>query len=238
MRRRAAGRIVLATVGGAITLAGVIAAGIGGLLMTELRGGDSLRTGAERVEVPGCSTVVMEIADARVDAGQIERFKPLDDLSLPLLTIRPIGTSTAPWLIGSASQGAVEQQLLGARYCLVEVADGAWSATAVVPQEGSEDPQFSGVTGWWATASTGGVVALPLPDRGTSVVVSGSSESSLTAVEVAGELEISGAQNIGLVALVGGVMTAVLGVLMLLISIHGLRTKGRHEGTAARGMSS
>lgn len=238
MTWRAALRIVLAATGGVTFLVGAVAAGTGALLTTGLHGGDSLRTEAERVEVPGCSTVIMEIADARVDAGQLERFEGIDDRAEPLLTIRPIGTSQEPWLIGSADQRVVERQLLGARYCLLEVADGAWSATSVVPQEGSPDPQFSGVTGWWATASSGGAVAIPLPDPGSSVVVSGSSESSLTALEIVGELEMSGVGNFGWIALIGGLMTALLGVLMLLVSILGLRSKGRHEGTTASGMPS
>ena len=238
MTRRTAGRIVLTAIGCAAIITGVLAAVLGSLLMTGLRGEDSLRTGAERIELPGCSTVIMEIADARVDAGEIERFDPIVDRSQPLLTIRPIGTSADPWLIGSADQRAVEQRLLGARYCLVEVADGAWSATSVVPQEGSPDPQFSGVTGLWATASGGAAVALPVPQAGSSVVVSGSSDSSLTALAVAGELEVPGAGNIGLIALIGGVVTTVLGAVMVLISILALRTRGRHEVASASGLPS
>lgn len=231
MTPRSAGRIVLAGIGGVALLAGAVAVGVGALLTTDLDGKDSLRTEADRIEVQGCSTVIMEIAGARVDAGQLERFEPISDRSQPLLNVRPFGTSGGPWLIGSADQEAVEQQLLGARYCLVEVAQGAWSSTAVVPQMDSPDPEFSGVAGLWATASSGEAVALPLPEPGSSVVVSGSSDSSLTALEVVGELEIAGAGNFGLITLIGGVMTALLGVLMVLISIFGLRTKGRHEGS-------
>lgn len=229
MTRRSAGRIVLGAIGGAAVLAGVFVVIIGGYLSMGLHGGDSLRTEAARIEVPGCSTVIMEIADIRVEVGELERIEPLEKRARPLLSIRPIGTSDEPWLIGSADQRSVEQKLLGARYCLVEASDGAWSSTSVVPQDGSPDPQFSGIFGLWATAPSGGSVAMPLPKPGVSVVVSGASESSLSALEVAGELEISGAGDIGVITLIGGVVTTSLGALLLVISILGLRTKGRHE---------
>jgi thymidine phosphorylase len=115
-----------------LILGGVLAAAFGGWVTATLQGDDSLRTAPQLIEVPGCSTVVMEIADARVDAGQLDRIEVITNRSESFLSIRVNGSSAHDWLIGTADQRQVEEQLLGARYCLVEVANGAGLATTAL----------------------------------------------------------------------------------------------------------
>lgn len=232
MTKRTIGRVVLFSVGGLMIAAGATAAIAGAVVNGSVGSDDSLLTSPQIVQTAGCSTVVMEIADIRVDGGDLQDFAPLDERATPALTLRPTGTSEEPWLVGSADQQVIEQQLLGARYCLVEASNGAWSTTSNAIQADSPDPVFSGTPGRWASIASGETVALPLPDSGTSIVISGSDDSSLTTIEVRGQLQIQGASQLAWLALVGGLSTAGLGVALVLVAAFGLRRKGRHEGSA------
>lgn len=234
---RTATRLLLGFAGGVLMLIGGTAAVLGGWITATLSGHDSLRTAPQVIDASGCSTVVMEIADARVDAGELGRIEPVTNRSQSLFTVRINGETPEPWLVGVADQQVVEQRLLGARYCLVESTDGGWTTTFIAVEPDALDAQFSGVPGRWAAATNGEAVALPVPESGSSVVISGSGESTLDALEVVGELEITGASAAGWVALIGGIATVVLGVGLLLISIFGLRSKGRHEGDEGSALS-
>jgi hypothetical protein len=82
------------------------------------------------------------------------------------------------------------------------------------------------------------VVVVPLPRPGSSIVISGSEDSLLATVQVVGEFEIEGASRIGLVGLIGGIIAALVGIALVLLGTLGLRSKGRHEGTAQHGSTS
>lgn len=230
-------RVLLGFAGAVLLLVGGTAAGLGGWISATLTGQDSLRTTPESIDASGCSTVVMEIADVRVDAGELARIEPIADRSQSFFTVRVDAETTEPLLVGVADQQDVEQRLLGARYCLVESVDSGWEVTSIQVDPDAPDAQFTGVTGLWASAMSGEAVALPLPELGSSVVISGSDDSSVASLEVAGELDIAGASTVGWTALVGGAATAVLGIGLLLVSILGLRSKGRHEGRTEAGPS-
>ncbi len=236
--RRTAARVVLGFAGSVLVLAGVLAAAFGGWITATLQGHDSFRTVPQLIQVPGCSTVVMEIADARVDAGQLDGIEVVTNRSESLLSIRVNGISPNGWLVGTADQQRVEEQLLGARYCLVEVANGAWASSSIAFDSGAPDANFTGIPGRWATPTNDEAVVVPLPGPGLSIVISGSEESSLSTVEVVGELEIEGASQAGLVALIGGIITILLGIALVLFAILGLRSKGRHENDGQQGSTS
>lgn len=226
-------RIVLGLLGSALVLIGVGAAAAGGWITATLGSQDSLRSTPQVIDVPGCSTVLMEIADAQVDIDQLEALGDLDPLAGrtdALLTIGVAGDAAAPWLVGIADQQEVEGRLLGARYCVVEVNDGAWSFSSIAVEPDAPDVNFSGLPGLWAKAGNGESVAVPLPTAGESLVVSGSSGSALSTIEIAGEYRIQGASDVGMIALIAGVITVVLGVGALIVSIAVLRNRGQHEG--------
>lgn len=232
MTKRTIGRVVLFIAGGLMIAVGAGATIAGAVVNASVGSDDSLHTSPQVIQTPSCSTVVMEIADIRIDAGELENFAPLSERATASLTVRPMGSSAEPWLVGSADQQAIEQQLLGARYCLVEATDGAWSTTSIAIQADSPDPIFSGIPGRWASIASGETVALPVPESGTSIVISGSDESSLTTIEVRGQLQIQGVSQLGWIALVGGVITAIVGLALVIVAALGLRNKGRHEGSA------
>ena len=234
---RKVARVILALAGAVLLVLGSAVAALGGWISATLTGPDSLRTAPEVVDASGCSTVIMEIADVRVDTGELNRIEPIADRSQSLLTIRVNSETAEPWLVGMADQRDVEQRLLGARYCLVEATDDGWKVTSIAVTPDAPDAQFTGVAGRWATAASGEAVALPLPEVGSSVVISGSNESTVESLEVAGELEITGASTVALVALIGGIATAAVGIGLLLVSILGLRSRGRHEGSTEAGPS-
>lgn len=233
MTKRTIVRIILFVVGGLMIVIGAVATAAGALVNETVGSDDSLRTSPQIIQVPGCSTVVMEIADIRVESGELGRLAQLEERSTPLVTLRPTGISQEPWLVGSADQQAIEQQLLGTRYCLVEAAGGAWSSTSIEVQADSPDPVFSGVPGRWAYVGSGLAVALPIPESGSSIVISGTDESSLDTVEVVGQLQIEGASQLAWIALFAGLTTAVLGAVLVIVAAVGLRSKGRHEGPAS-----
>lgn len=240
---RKVARVLVALAGAVLLVLGGAVAALGGWISTTLAGPDSLRTTPETIDTSGCSTVVMEIADVRVDAGELSRIEPIAERSQSLFTIRvnaqPPDTNadSNPFLVGVADQQDVEQRLLGARYCLVESAGSGWKVTSIAVTPDAPDAQFSGVLGRWATSASGETVALPLPAVGSSVVISGSDESFVESLEVSGELEITGASTVGLGAFVGGIATVVVGIGLLMISILGLRSRGRHEGSTEAGPS-
>lgn len=240
MRRRAV-RVLLGFVGAVLLALGGAVAIPGGWVLATLTGPDSLRTAPETIDASGCSTVVMEIADVRVDTGNLTRFEPIAERSQTNFTVRVnAGTADAdadtnPFLVGVADQQDVEQRLLGARFCLVESTQGGWMVTPIAVSPDAPDAQFTGVAGLWATAASAEAVALPLPEAGSSVVISGTDELTVESIDVSGELQITGASTLGLVAFVGGIATAAVGIVLLLVSILGLRSKGRHEGHTETG---
>lgn len=238
---RTVARVILAILGSIAVLVGTVAAAGGSLVLSTVGDNDGLSTVPQVVEVAGCSTVLMEISDARVQFDQLEAlddFDPLADRSSESFVVTANGATQEPWLIGVTNQQEVEKRLLGSRYCLVEVRDNAWSSVAISLSDESPDVVFDSVPGLWAFAASGEAVSLPVPQEGSTVVISGADDSSLSTVVVSGVYAINGASQVGMIALIGGAVTIVLGVLLLILSLYILRTKGRHEGVPERASGS
>lgn len=223
--------------GAALIVMGAGVAAVGGVVTTTLAGSDSLRTTAQTIEIPGCSSAIMEISDVRVDAGELDRIGAIADRSQATLSVTVRGDSMGSWLVGIADQRQVEDRLLGARYCLVEGTDAGWAATPITVAPDAPDARFSGVPGVWATVPDGQTVELPIPQSGSTVVVSGSDESSLDRLEVVGIWQVPGASSAGWIALTAGLITVAIGVGLLMLSIVGLRQRGRHEDAVPTGSS-
>lgn len=230
-------RVILAILGSIGLVVGTFAVAGGGLLLATVGTENGLSTASQEVDVDGCSTVLMEIAAARVQVEQFEAFNdfdPLSDRFSSSFVVTANGTTQEPWLIGVTDQVRVEERLLGTRYCLVEVRDNAWSSVAIAPSDDAPDVVFDSVPGLWASAASGESVSLPVPGPGSTVVISGTDDSTLSSVVVTGVYAIDGASQVGLIALIGGGVTLLLGVLLLIVSLYVLRAKGRHEGTSEK----
>lgn len=229
---RTGARVTMGVVGVLAVVCGTTGVVVGALVGVSMTGTDAWRSAAQVIDVPGCSTAVMEIAEAHVDAPQLEPVRaiaPLRDRTQARLIVTAQGTGEQPWLIGVADQRAIESRLLGARYCLVEARAGSWTSTPVEVAAGAPDVRIDGIAGEWAISQSGRPVALPVPTFGSSVVVSGSDNSSLSTMSIAGEVIVEGGSDAGLISLLGGTVTFVLGVILLVVSIHTLRNHGEHE---------
>lgn len=227
-------RVILAILGSVGVVVGAFMAAGGGLLLATVGNQDELSTAPQEIDVAGCSTVVMEIANASVQVNEFEAFDdfdPLTDRFSSSVVVTANGTTQEPWLVGVTDQQRVEERLLGTRYCLVEVRDGAWSSVSIAPSDDAPDVVFDSVPGLWAFAASGEGVSLPVPQQGSTVVISGGNDSSLASVVITGIYSIDGASQVGMVAIIGGGVTILLGVALLIVSIYVLRVKGRHEGT-------
>lgn len=225
-------RIMLSVAAALALLLGGASAGLGIWIPTVLDGRDVVMTSPQTIDIPECSTTIIEIADVRVD---IDLLDVADVVQLPerittSMLLRVDGSTEGDWLVGLADQQAVESRLLGARYCLAQFGEAGWSTISVAVEPGAPDARFDGLAGAWARVTDGGTVALPIPATGSSLVVTGSDDSELTTVAAVGEVRIEGASATATVALLGGVITIGIGVALLLISLIGLRRRGDHEG--------
>lgn len=220
-------RVMLAAFGLLCVLIGAAGVAIGLLASATVTDAGSIRTEGQTIEAPGCATLLVELATARIDAGAWGRVPLVERRSA--LTITPSGSTAVPWLVGSADRRDVEARLLGARYCLAERVDSTWSVSSIAVGESDPDVRLDGVPGLWATVRDGQQVQLPVPSAPTTVVISGDDASSLTNVKVAGEVKFPGSAQVARIALLGGIGTSGLGVVMLVVSFAGLRRKGRHE---------
>lgn len=229
---RTIARWVIAVVGViAIAVGAAVAAGSAWVQST-LDSRDSLTSVPQRISASGCQTLLVEVSDAGVSAEDLEGFAPIADRSEETLSI---SVSDVPGgvLIGLADSGAVESRLLGARYCVAQAGSDGWSAEAVEPAADSPDVDFAGVSGLWARPASGEAVVVPLPGPGDTLVISADGPASVDEVQLVGRYRIVGAGEAATIALFGGIGTAVLGLLLLLVSVFGLRSRGRHEAGAA-----
>ncbi len=227
---RSLARIILSLLAVLAMVIGAAAVGLGLWINATLDGRDLLRTEAQTIELPGCSTAIIEIADVRFDIGELADVPQLVQRVNTSVSLRVDGADARSWLVGVGDQKAVESRLLGARYCLAEFGDDGWASRAIAVEPEAPDALFDGVAGLWALVPNGQSVALPVPEAGSTIVVSGSDDSTLTEVTVVGDLRIDGASDTANVAVVGGFVTFVLGVALLVVSLVALRRRGNHEG--------
>lgn len=220
-------RVTLTALGLSCVAIGAAGIAIGLLANASFSQAGVIRTQGQLIEAPGCATLLMELATASIDDGGWGQVPLLEPRTA--VTITPSGSTAVPWLVGAADRPDVEARLLGARYCLAERIDSTWSVSSIAVGDRDPDVRLDGVPGLWATVRDGQRVELPVPSASTTVVISGDDASSLSSVEVAGEVQFAGSAHVARIALLGGVGTSVLGLMLLVVSIAGLRRKGRHE---------
>lgn len=225
-------RVLLAAVGVALVVLGAGATVAVALANSTLTSAGAIRSAGQSIDVPGCATLIVELATAQVDPGRWGDVPLVEQRSV--LTITPSGSSEVPWLVGAAGGQDIEQRLLGSRYCLAERMTSGWSVSSIAVADDDPDVRLDGVQGLWARVGDGQGAEFPVPLAGTTLVVTGDDASMLTAVEMVGEVRFEGGEQIAKIALFGGIGTAVLGLMMVVISIFALRRKGVHEGRSAQ----
>lgn len=188
-----------------------------------------LSTQREVVSVPGCSTVLIELADVVIDPGEVAGVPSISERSQSVFIVEPTGDAPNGWWVGTVESPSIEDRLLGARYCIASSSDGAWSTTSIAVEEGSPDVSVDDIDGRWALADSGESVILPVPDPGETVIVSGSDGNQLESVALGAEYRIADGSTLGLIGLMGGSLTTLVGLLVLVIATWGLRRRGRHE---------
>jgi len=229
-------RIVLALIGTLLILAGVGSAAATWWVERQLTvnaGRWVLQTPPEVIASDGCSVVLVEVSSVELDPGDIDTFDPVASRSETVFTVSAEGTSANGWLVGTTASAPVEDRLLGARYCVAQNQGPAWAVTSIEVEKDSPILSIDGLTGVWANAADGEKVILPVPSAGETIVVSGGRGSDLDSIAVGAEYRIDGGTTLGLIGLVGGAITVVLGSALLVISIWGLRRRGRHEAGAS-----
>ncbi len=188
-----------------------------------------LSTQREVVSATGCSTVLIELSDVTIDPGQLADVPSVSDRSESVFVVQPIGQAPDGWWVGTVESPSVEDRLLGSRYCVASNRAGEWSTSSIAVEANSPDVSVDGLDGRWAIANSGESVVLPVPEAGDTVVVSGNGGNELESVTLAAEYRIAEGSTLGLIGLVGGALTALVGLLLLVIAIWGLRRRGRHE---------
>ena len=229
-------RVALVSTAIALLVMGAIGIALGAISKSTMSPQIILRSVAQSIDVPGCSTLVVELASVRVDAGRWMDAPLLQQRGL--LTVTPVGSTDGTWLIGAADSEQIEAQLLGARYCLAERVRTDWSVSSISVDESDPDVRLDGVPGLWARVLDGQPAVLPVPANPKTIVVTGDDTSNLTKVELSGEVRFEGADEAARIALFGGIGSSALGLILLVIGIVGLRRKGRHEGSASQDAAS
>ena len=225
-------RIVLAVVGIVMVLIGILGASATWWVEQQLTvnaGRWVLQTPEEVIPSSNCSTLLIELSGVDVDPGDISQIDAISSRSETVFTVSATGESDNDWLVGTTASELVEERLLGTRYCIAESSGDAWTVKSIEVEPGSPNLSVDGLRGRWANAGNGEKVVLPVPNPGETVVVSGGQGSDLGVIALVGEFRIQGGSTLALIGLVGGVITVVLGVVLLVVSIWGLRRRGRHE---------
>ena len=235
--QRTIARWVIGILGLLLIVAGVGLASVVYVIGETLEGGESLNSSAQIIPADACETVLVESSGTRLSAEEFERFTWIAERSAKDLLISiPEGPSVV--LVGIADSAAVEERLLGARYCLAQATDGQWSVDVVEIEATAPDVDFAGLTGMWARAEAGETVVLPLPVAGSTLIVTADGPFGLGDVVLTGRYSIAGADRFGTIALYAGVAVAVVGLILVLVGVLGMRRRGRHEAGASSSESS
>lgn len=221
----------LGLLGVVLVVAGVSVA-IGSVwVQRELGPQESLRSAPQSVDATGCRTLLVEVAGAALDGGDIPNAAPLG--ITPQQQLAVVAEGSAPsWLVGLASADDVSDRLLGTGYCLASSTEGTWTAQSIKVRAQDPDVAVGGLQGRWAKAGAGETVILPIPVSGQTLVIAAGGDGELTSVDLVGIYRLAGASDVANIALIGGVITAVLGLIVFVVSLLGLRKRGRHENGA------
>jgi len=85
----------------------------------------------------------------------------------------------------------------------------------------------------WGRAAAGEAVIVPLPEPGTTLVVSVDGPGDLDSVELTGRYRIEGAPDLLLTGIIAGAVVIGVGLVLLLVGTVALRKRGKHEGAPA-----
>lgn len=215
-----------------LMLGGLATAGAAWWVRDALRSDDSLRTTPQVVPATGCQTLLVEIADAALQADDVISVPGLGVEPQSWLSVVPEGPADA-WLVGLAASPDVEGRLLGSSYCLASESSGEWSSQTVSVRPGDPQIALGGLEGLWARTDPGTAAIIPVPTAGQTLVVAAQDGGELADVRIEGVYRLVGASQAAYVGLIGGLMTTGLGFVLLLISIFAFRRRGRHEAGSA-----
>lgn len=220
-------RVVLAVAAVALVMIGAAGIAAGAVVGTAISSQGAIPTEGQTIEATGCSTLLVEVATARIDAGRWDDV-PLVE-SRAVLTLTPSGSTAGPWLVGAADGPDVEDRLLGSRYCLAERMASGWNVSSIDVGGGDPDVRMDGVRGLWARVGDGEGVELPIPVAATTLVVTGDDASRLESVELVGAVKLENGKHIARLALLGGIGTFCVGLGLLALSVVGSRRNKLHD---------
>lgn len=228
---RTALRWIIGVLGVVMIVAGSAIAGGAWWVQQQLGPDESLRSAPQSIVATGCRTLLVEVADAGLATGEVPSTEPVGIDAESQLAVLARGTATS-LLVGLASATDVVDRLLGARYCLATSSGDSWTATPVQVRPEDSDVSLGGLQGRWAQAGADESVILPIPTAGQTLVVAAEGAGELGTVELVGVYRLGGANDLATMSLIGGIVTGGVGTVLLIISIVGLRRRGRHESGA------
>lgn len=228
---RVIARVALGIIGVLAMVLGAAAIGGAAWVQQTLDGGDSLTSRAQIVPAGDCETVLIDISEMTLNVNDVDRFRLVAD-RLEEGLIVSVGEVPDSVLVGFTDTSQVESRLLGTRYCVGQVDGDEWSVARVVIDPQDPDISFDGLSGYWARTDGQDRVVLPVPESGTTLVVTSDGQDPLGDVRLAGRYRIDGATSVTQGAFYAGGAISVLGIALVVISVFIMRRKGRHESGA------
>ena len=232
-------RWVLAVLGVLAMLAGIAIAGGSMWVRSVLDPQGALTSATSSISAAQCETLLIEIAETGLRADELEGLPVVSDRARRSLAVQVPGRDDDDpmVLIGIGDSAAVEQRLLGARYCLATFGPDGWSTRNITLSADAPDIDLDGLTGVWGRAAAGESVIVPLPESGSTLVVSVDGPGDLGSVELTGRYRIEGAPDLLLSGIITGSVVIGVGLVLLLIGTVALRRRGKHEGAPAAAAS-
>lgn len=235
---RTVARWLIAVLGVLAILAGAAVVGGAAWVRSVLDPQGSLSSVAQSISAAQCETLLIEITEVDVRAPEIESLPVVADRAFSSLVVEVLSTEgddPSTTLVGVADSRQVEERLLGARYCIAESGSQGWSTRNVTVTADAPDVNLDGLPGVWARAGNGESVVIPIPEPGRTLVVSVDGPGDIGEVALVGRFRIDGAPNLVQTATITGSALIVVGLVLLLVAIVGLRKRGRHEGSVPTG---
>lgn len=223
-------RWLLAVVGVVVIGAGIAVGAASVWLDRTLDARDSLSTDVQVIDAAQCQTLLVEVANAQVSAQDWERFEPVAQRAQESISITALEPPS--FISGFAGAADVEDRLLGAQYCIAQAGPSGWETRTIAISAAAPDVSLAGLEGLWGRAAGGESVVIPVPASGSTVVVSADGGSALGDVQIVGRYQIPGAGDWVVGGMVGGGVSIVVGIALLVVSIFALRPRGRHEETS------
>jgi len=235
--RRPLVRWFVAILGALVMIAGIAVVGAAIWLRGTVDAQDSITTSAQVIPAEQCQTVLIEVADAALTAEEWERFDFVAQRAQETLVIGAPESSSI-FLVGVADTAVIEDRLLGAQYCLAQFGSEGWATQRIAIDNDAPDVRFDGVDGLWARGQDDTSVVVPLPESGSTLVISLDGQGSLGDVQLVGRYRVEGLRNFADIALIGGSVTIGIGLVLTIASIAMGRTRGRHEADLTTAQSS